>query len=107
MISLHSLMSHQIGATSSTLFAQMVKLIVLVRLWIAIHMAKEHTPIFPAWTMALDRDKRTNRSARKFAVGTSGNVESIVTVFVCLGRPLVSFIRRERPRVGLHKNRQA
>ena len=85
----------------------MVKLIVLVRLWMAIHIAKEHTPIFPEWNMALERDKRTNRSARKFAVGTSGNVESIVTVFVCLRRPLVYFICRERPGVGLHKNRQA
>ena len=107
MISLHSLMSHQIGATSSTLLAQMVKLIVLVRLWMAIHIAKEHTPIFPAWNIALERDRSTNRSARKFAVGTSGNVESIVTILECLGRSLVYFIRRERPRVGLHKNRQA
>ena len=68
----HALMSHQTGAIFSTLSDHIIALIAIVKLCMAIHMAKEQAPMFQDWNIVLDIDRRTSMHAVRFAMGTRG-----------------------------------
>ena len=68
----HAPMSHQTGATFSTLSDPIIALIALVKLCMATQMAKEQAPMFQDWNIVLDIDRITSMHAVKFAMGTRG-----------------------------------
>ena len=77
----HSLMSHQRGAIFSTLLDHIIALIAVVALSTATQMAKEQAPMFQNWNILFDIDRRTSMHATKFAMGTRGNVGSMLSLY--------------------------
>ena len=75
---IYLLMSHQAGARFSALSDQMIEFIATLRADKAIQAAKEHWPTFQDWNILLESEKRTSEHARIFAMGTRGNVGSIL-----------------------------
>ena len=73
-----SLISHQTGEMFAVLLDQMIESKPVWKLIIATQTAKEHAPTFQDWNIFLDIDKNINRHAPKFAIGTRGNVESML-----------------------------
>ena len=65
-------MSHQTGAMFSTLLDHNIEFVAVVKLSMAIQMAKEQAPMFQDWNIFLDIDRRTSMHAAKFAMGTRG-----------------------------------
>ena len=74
----HSLISHQTGMTILVLSDQMMEFIAVTKLCVSIQMAKPQAPMFQCWNMPLDMDKHTSTHARKLAIGTRGNVGSML-----------------------------
>ena len=77
----HVLMSHQTGAIFSTLLDHNIEFIAVVKLSMAIQMAKEQAPMFQNWNIFFDIDRRTSMHATKFAVGTRGKVGSMLSLY--------------------------
>ena len=76
----HLLISHQTGATFWTPWDQIIEFIAVLRLIIAVQKAKEQAPTFHDRSISLDIDKVNKKNAAKFAIGTRGNVGSMIGV---------------------------
>ena len=70
-------MSHQYGATLSTLSDQTIPLIARMKLSAATQRPMEQAPMFQDWNIRLDIEHSTSMHAAKFTMGTRGNVESM------------------------------
>ena len=55
-----------------------MEFIARIKLSNAIQIAKEQAPTFQDWNIDLDKEESTSKQATKFAMGTSGNVGSIL-----------------------------
>ena len=70
----YSLISHQTGATFWTPLDQIIALIPVIRASVIVQTIKEIAPTFHDWNIFFDRDASTSMHAKKFAMGTRGNV---------------------------------
>ena len=77
----HVLMSHQTGAMFSTLSDHNIEFIAVVKLSMAVQMAKEQAPMFQNWNIFFDIDRRTSMHAVKFAMGTRAKVGSMLSPY--------------------------
>ena len=75
-------MSHQYGATLSTLSDQTIPLIARMKLSAATQRPMEQAPMFQDWNIRLDIEHSTSMHAAKFAMGTRGNVGSMSVVIL-------------------------
>ena len=66
------------GAKFWTLLRQTMALMLNCRVCEMIHIAKEHAPTFHVWNIVLDREMRTSKHARKFAIGARGYGDTMV-----------------------------
>ena len=76
----HSPISHQTGATFSELSDQIIEFTAVIKLDKITTIAKVHTPIFHIWSVFLGIESSTSIHPMKFAIGTRGNVGSMLVV---------------------------
>lgn len=77
---MYLLISHQTGATFSTLSAHIIEFTAVIKLSIATQIASEKTPTFIDLDMHLGTEASTGMQAMKLAMGTRGYVESMLRI---------------------------